>query len=1268
MAGRGRARAPLWLTPLVIGLACTADSGGDFVPSAYWEDPAVFAVGREPPRASFTAFASRSEALDGRPGESSFRLNLNGDWKFHWSPTPDGRAADFFEPGFDASAWDDIPVPGNWELEGYGYPVYRDESYSFPADPPRIPPGDNPVGSYLRTFELPADWEGREVFLHFDGVYSAFFVWLNGELLGYSEGSRTPAEFRVTEVARPGPNAVAVQVYRWSDGSYLESQDFWRISGIDRDVYLVSTPATFLRDFHVQADLEAGSGDGLLDLTVFLATQGPASLREVVYELLDPEGNPVWSERRALTVEVPDSGEATATVTARVERPLPWTAETPALYRLVLSHAGPGGEVTEVISTRVGFRRVQITDGILTVNGQPIVLRGVNRHEHDPDRGHVVDEAMMIEDIRLMKQFNINAVRTAHYPNVPRWYELTDEYGLYVVDEANIESHGMGSEPGVTLAGRPEWRAAHLDRTRRMVERDKNHASVIIWSLGNEAGDGENFDSTAAWIRERDPSRPILYEPSGERDNIDIVAPMYVRPYWLERYAASGIAKPFVLVEYAHAMGNSVGNLADYWTVIDEHPRLQGGFIWDWVDQSLRARDEQGTPYWAYGGDFGPAGVVTDGNFLVNGLVSADRKPHPHAWEVKKVYQPVRVSEIDLAGGRLRVENRRDFTDLSDLAGHWELLADGQVTRSGRLPALSTPPGQADTLSLNLPVVDPRPGVEYLLNVRFQNRVATRSIPAGHEVARDQFSLPVRRPAVPEPPRQAWLEVVDQDDALTVAGSGATLRFDRTLGTLAAMSVQGREVLRSGPVPNFWRAPTDNDYGNGLPIRSGVWRRAGQPPARHLDSMSVETVPFDYWAEADPPAGAGAGPVLPPRPGSASHVRVTSYYTIRSVGARYVLVHDVFRDGTIAVSARLSAVDEDLPEMPRFGTIMTLAGAFDRVEWYGRGPFENYWDRRTGASVGRYVSRAGDLAHPYVRPQETGTRSDTRWAALRDAAGRGLLVTGLPTVSFSALPYRMRDLDSGERKSRRHWSDMEPRDEVTLHVDYRQTGVGGDDSWGAVPHREYTIWPQDMEFRFLLRPLRPGEDPAEVARTALPDSAAVASVALRSLLLDDFGERNRAAHLARGRPVRVEPAASSPYSAAGDAGLVDGIRGSIDRRGGHWQGYRAETVTARIDLDGVQAVESVKVGFLQHPGSGVYFPRRVEVAVSEDGVTFGDPVVQAVAQDGPPQHARRYVTVLTGSAQARAVRVRIHGAGEVPAGWAHAGQMAWVYADEVIVR
>ena len=1224
-----------------------------------WEDPQVFGIGREPPRASFTPFPTPEAAIAGRPEDSPRRLSLNGVWKFHWVPRPAGRPQGFADAAFDVSGWDEIPVPSNWELHGYGYPVYRDESYSFPPNPPFVPRDDNPVGSYRRDFDLPEAWSGREVFLRFDGVYSAFFVWVNGAFVGYGEGSRTPSEFRITDRVRPGSNNVAVSVFRWSDGSYLESQDFWRISGIDREVSLLARPPTFLRDFTVGADLD-DDGEGVFELTAAVANRGlgDAGGHRLEVALLDADESPLWRETRAVSVTVPPGGEAEARAGTAGLPVRPWTAETPNLYHLVLTLRGPDGGVREAVSTRIGFRRVEVRDGRLLLNGRPIVLRGVNRHEHDPEHGHVVSEESMRRDIRLMKELNINAVRTAHYPNLPRFYELTDEYGLYVVDEANIESHGMGFLPEVTLAGRPEWRAVHLDRVERMVVRDRNHPSVIVWSLGNEAGDGENFDAASEWVRETDPGRPILYEPAGDRDIVDIVAPMYARPYQVARHAASDSEKPFLLVEYAHAMGNSVGNLADYWKILESDRRFVGGFIWDFVDQALRARDEAGRPYWAYGGDFGPPAFPTDGNFLANGLVSADRKPHPHAFEVKKVHQPVRARAPELTAGRIAVENRRAFTDLSDLAGAWEITTDGAPTASGPLPRLSTPPGASETVALDLPEIPTEPGAEVLLTIRFRTREDAPLIPAGHEVAWDQFRLESPDPRA-APPGGAPLEVRETAETFevtgSVGGSAFRLRFDRELGVLRSFEAGGRKLISSGPTPNFWRAPTDNDYGNGFPVRSGVWRLAGRPPARALERMRVARDP------------------------DGRRVEVESRFRIRSVGARYTLRHRIFPDGAVAVEARLSEVDEDLPEIPRFGTVLTLPASLDRAEWYGRGPFENYWDRRTGAAVGRYRRAVAELAHPYVRPQETGTRTDVRWAALTDGEGAGLMVVGLPDFSFSALPFRISDLDGGETKTRRHARDLVPRDEVTLTVDYRQTGVGGDDSWGAVPHREYTLWPQDLEYRFLLRPLLGGVDPGVVARTAVPDDEAAAAIARRSLELDDFAERNLARHLARGAAVRVQPPQSSPYSAAGDAGLNDGIRGSIDRRGGHWQGYRADEMTAVLDLGGPEPVRSVKLGFLQHPNSGVYFPRRVEIALGADGETFGEPVALAVwdpePAGAPPEGGRKRVAISLSGESARFLRLRITGVGEIPAPWPtgpdgtrREGRTAWIYLDEIIVR
>ena len=600
-----------------------------------------------------------------------------------------------------------------------------------------------------------------------------------------------------------------------------------------------------------------------------------------------------------------------------------------------------------------------------------------------------------------------------------------------------------------------------------------------------------------------------------------------------------------------------------------------------------------------------------------------------------------------MEGYAVVVENRRAFRDLSDLEGTWEYVINGIRPRVGTLPRLATPPGGTDTVRLEgLPSYRLGPGSESMLNITFGTREDAPLVPAGHVVAWEQLHIVQERPWEETLPGEP-LRTLETAGDIQVDGDDFTLRFDRATGILASMRLGGRELLLAGPAPNFWRAPTDNEYGSGFPVRSGVWRFAGRPPGRHLDSMIVATVP------------------------DGSPVTVTSHFSLRSIGARYTLSHEVHPDGTTAISAHLTNVDEDLPEMPRFGTILTLPEDLDHVEWYGRGPHENYWDRRTGAAVGRYTAPVSELAHHYVRPQETGTRTDTRWVAVTDGSGTGLIVTGLPTVSFSALPYTIEDLDAGETKAQRHWADLVPRDEVTLAVDYLQQGIGGDDSWGAVAHHEYTLWPREMGFRFLLRPLRTDEDPDGLIGT-VPDAETADAVKTRSLALNHFGEVNRVPHLARGRPVEVEPASSSRYSAAGDAGLVDGIRGSIDRRGGHWQGYHADEITAVIDLGEGEAVEAVKVGFLQHPGSGVYWPRRVEVAVSGDGTGFGEGVVREVvaARTGEegPVGGRVYVEVPIGATGVQAVRVRIAGLGTVPDGWPFVGRTAWTYVDEIIVR
>jgi beta-galactosidase len=1010
-----------------------------------WENPAVVGRNKERPRATFIPFADLESAISGDRSRSPFVQSLNGTWKFNWVRRPADRPHEFYREDFDVSGWDDIQVPGNWEVQGYGIPVYTNIPYPFPANPPFIPHEYNPVGSYRTKFTIPEAWNDRQVFLHFGGVKSAMYVWVNGQRVGYSQGSKTPAEFNVTQYVRQGENQLAVEVYRWSDGAYLEGQDYWKISGIERDVLLISTANVHVRDFFAMADLDATYTDGELGVDVSIQNHRDRASAEhtVTIDLLDSSGQSALQTPLSQTTRVGASDEVLLRFAQEIPTPAQWTAETPNLYTLVISLATDGA-VVEAISTKVGFRKVEIKDGQLTVNGVPITIKGTDRHEHDPMTGRVVSEEYMIKDLELMKRFNLNAVRTSHYPNTPRWYELTDQYGIYVVDEANIESHGMGYRPDRTLGNNPTWREAHLDRMRSMVERDKNHPSVIIWSMGNEAGDGVNFGATYSWAKQRDSSRPVQYERAEDGEHTDLYVPMYSPIQDLERYASRERDRPLILCEYAHAMGNSVGNLQDYWDVIERHRQLQGGFIWDWVDQGLYAETDDGQPYWAYGGDYGPPDTPSDGNFLINGLVFPDRQIHDALWEVKKVYQYVATAASDLASGRIEVRNKYDFLNLNFAYLQWAVIADGDTLIAGRVDELDIDPHQSRVLDLPLPTIDPEPGVEYFLNLSFRSKAPAPLVPRYHEIAWEQFELQPYRPAAPaDPASLGSLRLNETAATARVQGDDFAISIDKASGEIVSFVFRDTELVLAGPAPNFWRAPTDNDFGNGMQRRQRVWREAG--PSRQVLSFQANQL-------------------------SPHEVRIEIVSALPAVDARQTVSYNVFGDGEVVVESRFAPGELSLPDMPRYGMTMTLPVEFDMVTWYGRGPHENYWDRKTGAAVGVYRMSVMDLYHPYIRPQENGNRTDVRWVALTNDAHVGLLAVGMPLLSISAHHFTIDDFDEGLEKHNRHTYDLVPRDLVTLNLDYKQMGVGGDNSWGARPHPEYTLPVKEYSYRFRLRP------------------------------------------------------------------------------------------------------------------------------------------------------------------------------------------------------
>lgn len=1023
-----------------------------------WQNPELTGYGLEEPRCATIPY------LDPATGEWHYPercIMLSGKWKFHWSANPSVRPMHFFRADCDVSGWPELTVPGNWQFHGYDIPIYTDVTYPFENTPPKIQSHFNPVGSYRREFELPADWAERPIFLHFAGVNSAFYVWVNGCKVGFNQGSHMPAEFEISALTRPGKNVLAVEVYRWCAGSYLEDQDMWRLAGIFRDVFIYSPPPVHIRDFSVACDLGSNYEDAVMRVSARVrnlsqSPSGPLILRA---SLIDPFDNRCCCRLSAAIEDISQYGSSCFEMSADVANPRKWTAETPKLYTVLFELNDESGACLHAARCNFGFRSVEVRGEQLLVNGVAVKLKGVNRHEFHPDLGQAVPVELMLEDARLMKQHNINAVRTAHYPNDTRWLDICDLYGLYVIDEADIESHGVPCTPGVTLAGRPEWRTAHLDRTKRMVIRDRNHPSVIIWSLGNEACDGPNFKAAADWIHAADPSRPVHYEPAWNAPYVDVESRMYKDIAFLQDYARRGPTKPLVLCEYAHAMGNSVGNLQDYWDVIDAHPCLAGAFIWEWADHGIRRTAPDGREYWAYGGDFGD--VPNDGNFCCDGIVLPDRTPQPGMAEVKRVYQYVLVEPMELPAGKVRIRNKYSFAGLDYLVPTWELTCNGRIEQQGELPSLALGPGESAELTIPFRPPIARAGAEYHLTVSFILRETKRWAAAGHVVAWEQFRVDTGEPApqvalalssIPE------LDVLETEAAVVFSGSTEAGHFEvaigRQSGSIERFAIDGIQLITSAPAPNYWRVPIDNDIGNKMPARCGVWKRAGRE--RRLLELAVERL----------------GP---------SAARVYTRGQLPATNSRYSTAYTVFGTGDVVITHSLIPKGR-LPEIPRIGMQMEIPGQFDTTTWYGRGPHENYWDRKTGAGFGVYSMPTAELVHPYSRPQETGNRCDVRWVMFVGSGGTGLLAMGMPTIEFSAWPCAMDDLESAK-----HVHEVPQREWSTVNLDFRQMGVGGDNSWGARPHPEYTLYPMPYTYSFRIRPYLPAMgDPSAIAALRLP--------------------------------------------------------------------------------------------------------------------------------------------------------------------------------------
>ena len=989
-----------------------------------WKDPSVNQVNREPRRAHFFAFENSDKARGDKSASARY-LSMEGTWKFCFVKDHQNAPKDFYALKYDDSKWVDFPVPGLFEINGYGDKTYKNMGYAwcttFENNPPYIGETNNYTGSYRRTFDLPADWKGQEVFFHVGSATSNLFLWVNGRYVGYSEDAKVAAEFNITKYLKPGRNLIAMQVMRWCDGSYLEDQDFWRFTGIAREVYLYATPKVHIQDITIGQDY--ADGKGLLDVDVKVAG-GKADVEATLY---DADGNKV-----------------TEGLKATVENVKPWTAETPYLYMLELQ-LKQGNKVLEVVRKQVGFRHIEIRGGQLLVNGQPILIKGADRHELDPDGGYVVSVERMIQDIRIMKQLNINAVRTCHYPDDPRWYDLCDEYGIYLTAESNLESHGMGYKEN-TLAKNEAFAKMHIERQEGNVITYKNHPSIIVWSLGNEAGYGPNFERAYDWVKAYDKTRPCQFEQARQNGKTDIFCPMYLGYEDCVKYAQGDNPRPLIQCEYAHAMGNSMGGFKEYWDIIRKYPKYQGGYIWDFVDQGLRDKSAiTGKEIFTYGGDYGryPA---SDHNFNCNGIIAPDRRLNPHAYEVGYYYQNVWITEKNLKEGQFEVYNENFFKSLDDLELVWTIRRhSGTIDVSGIAPQQRKLITDAELKATVARVLEHHPDAEILVNFEFRSREAQPLIDKGQVLARQQFCIqPYQFPVLSDDVKTPGITKEETVSYLKFTAAGTTLTIGKWSGLIDYLDVDGKPMLldRHSILPEFWRAPTDNDYGARFQERFAVWKS----PEMKLKDLDVE----DNGAEAT--------------------------FELPAVKATLKLTYTLTAEGEVIIRQQLDADDEaKVAPMFRYGMQLQMPQAYNSVKYYGRGPVENYCDRHDSEFLGVYEAKVADEYFPYVRPQESGNHTDVRWFRVLNADGKGLEFYAGAPIEVSALNYLTEDLDDGPVKDKaigRHSGDLVERPLTQVHIQQRQMGLGCVNSWGAWPREEYMLPYRDYDFTYVIKPVR----------------------------------------------------------------------------------------------------------------------------------------------------------------------------------------------------
>ena len=1016
-----------------------------------WNDPSVNEVHALPGHTSFIYYSDDQSAIKNVPAASPFYKSLDGTWKFSWCRKPSDRSVDFYKVGFDASKWPEIKVPGEWQLQGFDVPIDVNNGFGFENRFPKAPENFNPVGSYLREFELPIDWKEKQIFLHFGGVSSAYYVWINGNYVGYSEDSRTDREFDISAYMKEGKNTIAVQDFRWCDGSYLEDQDFWRFSGIERDVYLYAAEKAAIRNIELISTLDDNYKNGVFTAKVLLKNYSSSdkSVNLTINLAERISGKSVYTENK--TIELAKNSDQSVTFNSKIPSVSQWSSEKPNLYDLTATLKTDNASQT--IAQKTGFRKIEIKNKQFLVNGKPVLVKGVNRHEHNQYTGRALSHEQMEREVIQMKKFNVNAVRTSHYPNNTYWYELCDEYGLYVVDEANIEAHGV-----ITYTPAPDyfhkaispvasdslWKGSLQFRIKNMVDRDRNHPSVVIWSMGNETGGGPNFESMSHWLKSYDPSRPVQYEPCYLDKYTDIVVPMYYVEGQLMGFLKKNDPRPLIMSEYSHSMNNSNGNLQDYWDVIEQYSNLQGGFIWDWIDGGVVQINSNGQKYWAHGGDFGRSDIPSDGNGCINGLNFPDLTPKPALWEVKKVYQNLGFKAIDLQKGIFSIKNKFFFSNISEFNITYEIAGTGKVIKHGNVDLKKgLEPQLTSEFKVEIDDIATEPGIEYFINFYVKPKIDIKGLSSDHIIASEQFKLPLNKKFViqnnPSDDKQA-LKLNTTYEGITIHKGDFTIIFDSHSGELKEYIYKSVSLLRRNLEPNFWRIPTDNDKGNGMPARCAMWENIKSKQSIKEVKVLSET----------------ADSIV---------LEVTS--KLKSGESDYKNLYIVHNDGSIEVQASLTINTKSAPELPRFGMKLAAIGSLNRMTWFGRGPQESYWDRKTGAFVGLYSGTVMEQYTPYITPMENGNKTDVRWVALQDTNGIGLLIIGKQLLEINAHNY----IESYFNEHTIHTIDVPFQNITELCIDLHQQGVGGDNSWGDPVHDKYRLLEKQYKYGFIIKPV-----------------------------------------------------------------------------------------------------------------------------------------------------------------------------------------------------